>query len=115
MCSWHTQTAAPPHASCIVSCANCMAELLKADNDETTFYMQETSAAVLHHVLRAFGISQPSIQCHAHCFKESYGIAHHPLSRCWSEYAFANHDSCCSVMFRQQKAFTVLQSGLLVP
>ena len=74
--------------------ANCMAELLTADNDETMFYMQGISAAVLHRMLRAFGTSQPSIQCHAHGFKESYGIVHHPLSRCWSDCALANHDTC---------------------
>jgi len=92
-----------------------MAELLTADNDETMSYMQGTSAAVLLRMLRAFGTSQPSIQCHAHGFKESYGIVHHPLSRCWSDCALANHDTCWSVMFWQQKAFTVLECGLLAP
>ncbi len=71
-----------------------MAELLTADNDETMSYMQGTSAAVLLRMLRAFGTSQPSIQCHAHGFKESYGVVHHPLSRCWSDCALANHDTC---------------------
>ena len=38
-----------------------MAELLAADIDETLFYMQGISAAVLHRMLRAFGTSQPRI------------------------------------------------------
>ncbi len=71
-----------------------MAELLAADIYETLFYMQGISAAVLHRMLRAFGTSQPSIQCHARGFRESYGIVHHPLSRCWSDCAFANYDTC---------------------
>ncbi len=71
-----------------------MAELLAADIDKIVFDVQGTSAAVLHRMLRAFGTSQPSIQCHARGFRESYGIVLHPLSRCWSDCAFANHITC---------------------
>ena len=48
---------------------------------------QETLVAAQRRVHKVSGTSQLSILCHEPGSSEFFGIAHHLLSHCWTDYA----------------------------